>query len=349
MIDTLKVYVPDYTITGNPSLTLKPAAIDCATGEALGSYTLWMTPDGGKVEGAGAYWNGARMRVDLIPKGDAVRLFVEGSVPKYATGSNVAPVDLATTEAVVRDMQRQLAELGIRANLLDSRLSRLDSFRNVEADEPFPTYAPVLSLLRMKRQQQRSYGTCFLFHNTKQETCIYSKPDEMRHRGLDTTGVPANLMRFEHRLKTGKGIQSALGVKTVRELLTNYDEVARHHLHTMHEELFRYEPAEVEAVTGNDMTAAMLLFQGLYPRTWQSRFISAMGHRELAKAGGVEVIRGAVEMVAGGDEKAVRKRLYRLDRRVREDQATLAMLEPAVGSRTLGDLYRELKGKATAA
>lgn len=348
MIDTLKVSLSDYHVSDSTQLRLKPATIDLSTGEQVGCYTLWKASSGSAVEGSGAYWNGDTLRVDVTPKGDSVQCFVEASLPKYATGDNLSPIDRNAVQVALRNIERQLRDIGIGTNIETARLSRIDTFRNVLADEPFTTYTPVLSLMRMRRQRSRDYGTTFLFSNSQQETCIYDKRAEMKHRGLDVSRVPPNVMRFEHRLKTGRKIRSTLGVGTVGDLMKCYDVVPEHHLRTMREELFKYEPGEVETMTGDQYVAGMLLFQARFPKTWEARYFDALGRYTAAKAGGVEAVRRAIEIVASGDDEAVRKRVYRHGRSMDEAYTLLSMLERPEGSKTLGDLYRELRAKATA-
>jgi hypothetical protein len=355
-VDTLKLRLVDYEVAPDSVLKVRQPDYTHGTGEEERSIPLFRDTSGYLVEGVRAYHNAEDFNLSFSPltMGDDVPVgagcWVQLSVPKRARGENYHPVSGRSTRTVLRKLESSLREVGVRTNIETAQLVRLDTFRNVVADEPFPSYHPVFSLLSAKRMPKRDYGTTFLWHNTRQEVCVYDKLEEMQHRKLDTSHYPQNTIRFEHRLLKGKKIREALGFSSVKDLCDGYGHVAEVFKQTMREQLFRYSVADFEVLTKSRLKAELALFRDRYGRNWLQYFFQAQGFLVLADLAGVDVLKQAIAEVAGDESETDKKRIRRVVQRVERMRFDLSMAKIHLPSRRkLAELYTELETKLLAA
>ena len=123
-------------------------------------------------------------------------------------------------------VEGELKERGVHTSLIEADMSRVDTFKNIEPEEPFSSYYSLFSLLKARKAIQRGYGTTFLLSNSQQEFCVYDKLEEMRERNIETGGLPPT-MRFEHRLLNKQKIQNVYGFGKVEELFKGGYEVVK--------------------------------------------------------------------------------------------------------------------------
>ncbi len=345
MLDTLKLSLTDYSVNDSCALIVQPSAIDMRTGEALSNHPLWR--QGSQiVEGAKAYFNDERFNVSIVPishqEPDAMSCTVQFSVPKVANGSNYHPLQPREAREAVQQVERDLKRIGICTNIESARVSRLDTFKNVVAEEPFACYHPMFSLLSGRRMQKRDYGTTFLWHNTRQEICIYDKLEEMAHLKADVRRLPANTIRFEHRLlKSSKVTETLGGIRTVHDLFAGYDVLPRVFEKTMRESVFRYEVAEVEAIITSELQRDMAHFRDHAGRNWVQQYLKAFGLFHLLQRTEIETVRRIVDELS--DDRTKAWRVHKELDKLRIDAASLRVVGRS--RRTVGALYRELRGQ----
>jgi hypothetical protein len=368
MIDSLYLTLGDYEVASAPKLRVQPAPFDAETGAQLPSCRLWSTRGGG-VEGVKAYHNSDSMQVTLRPMsgggaagdgefaplclvGSAPRVLchVNFSVPKRSGGNNYMAVGFDESKAAVRGVERELRDIGIRTNIERATVSRLDAFRNVITDEPFPAYQRVFAQLQAKRMQKRDYGTTYLWHNTQQECCVYDKLAEMAARKVDVTSYPQNTMRFEHRMLNGRKVRDTLGgVRSVGDLWQGFGTVPAAFEKAMRSNLFRYPVTELEIQTGNELMGLMRTFKQRGRRYWFEDFLRAKGFDWLLQQAETETILEAAARVAseGASDSQARVVRYRLARKIQQAQLDLEFVKPFNGGarKTIGALYRELESK----
>lgn len=345
LIDTLKIELDGFRIADGAELTLQPASTRYQGGELVGDYVLWEDGRGRGVHGNRAYLNREDFNLTIAPLGGAVRGYVSFSVPRVVAGDNFYPVGSGGAHAAVQKVEGCLREAGVDTCLEGGRVSRLDCFRNVQGEEPFASYAPVLSLLEGRRQAKRDYGTTFLWENGQQQLCAYDKVEECRRRKVDTSSYPSNVLRFEHRILTHRKVVGSLpGVSTVGELLSGYDDLKEHYRGVMASTIFRYEPAEVQVLCASQLREELEKFRRLYGRQYRSRFLKSYGLLSLLRLADYKVIRETFAEVAGN--RMARQRIGSELDRLRVD---CAMASGVAGGKTLATLYRELRGKVLAA
>ena len=352
MIDTVRLRLRAFEVEEGAALTVEPTPYEVRSGELVSEEAVLWTAGSSTVSGKKAYCNGERWNFTLLPptsSGDLLAAeasaFVSFSLPKVLRGTNTLPVDRDGAAEALRLVEGGLAAAGVRTDLRQAFLSRVDLFRNVSAAEPFRCYAPLFEVLDARRKQRRDYGSTFLWHNTLREVCVYDKRAELESAGFGTEGLPKNFLRFEYRCLKPRTVLQVLdcGGNTAGDLVKGFGGARTSYRRAMAEELFRATPAEVEAFSGSQLEQDMRVFKARYGRVWLARFLEAFGARELSKTADVETLRELVERLSGDRNKA-----WRFARKLRQ----YALDFESVGERptvTLRSLYEELRGKVLAA
>lgn len=340
MLDTVKLLLEDYTVSPDNRLTVQPSSYIEGTGEKLSEYPLWRK-GGGSVYGSKAYFNNPHLNLSIQPfKGSGVQAFLHFSVPKVYHGDNYFSVGREGTQAVLKIIEAELREAGVRTDIQEASLSRVDTFNNLISEEPFLSYAPVFSLLSGSRQQRRDYGSTFLWENTQQELCVYDKCKEAENRGILAGTYPAQSMRMEYRLLNKRKIDKTLGFCTVKELPERWDTVKEKHLSAWRK-LFSYEVEEVEIMASRQVSGELKYYKEKYGRNYLDYYLRAVGSLTLATVAGVDIVRLALESL-----ESERTKVWRAVKRLDQAKAELELIrEEPSSKKTLSTLYLELKEK----
>ena len=342
MIDTLKLMLNDYRISSDSEIRVQPASYELGTGEKV-EYPLFQTPEGVNQYGAKAYLNEDNWNLTLKPLagGRATGAFLQLSVPKNYYGNNFYSVGEQGTRAVLSKVEEELQEKGVHTNLLGADISRLDTFKNIEPEEPFSCYYSLFSLLKARKAIQRGYGTTFLLSNTQQEFCVYDKLAEMRERQLETGNLPPT-MRFEHRLLNKQKVQSVYGLSRVEDIFWGgYQVIREKQVESWKNSLFNFTAEEVVLLGSRQLEQEMRVFKEKFPSNWFSKFLKAYGAYYLASYAGKEVVIEALQAF-----EADRMKLWRAVQVFEEAEKELLVLKQEEGSsKTLGVLYEELRRK----
>ena len=342
MIDTLKVMLNEYEITDDSEVRIQPASYELGTGSKV-EYPLFQTPSHGSHYGSKAYLNADNWNLTLKPLagGRATGAFLQLSVPKNYYGNNFYSVGEQGTEAVLSKVEGELKERGVHTNLKEADISRVDTFKNIEPEEPFSSYYSLLSLLKARRAIQRGYGTTFLLSNTQQEFCVYDKLAEMRERQLETGNLPPT-MRFEHRLLNKQKVQSVYGLSRVEDIFRGgYQVIREKQVESWKNSLFNFTAEEVVLLGSRQLEQEMRVFKEKFPSNWFSKFLKAYGAYYLASYAGKEVVIEALQAF-----EADRMKLWRAVQVFEEAEKELLVLKQEEGSsKTLGVLYEELRRK----
>ena len=342
MIDTLKVMLNEYEITDDSEVRIQPASYELGTGSKV-EYPLFQTPSHGTFYGSKAYLNADNWNLTLKPLagGRATGAFLQLSVPKNYYGSNFYSVGEDGTKAVLSKVEGELKEKGVHTPLIEADMSRVDTFKNIEPEEPFSSYYTLFSLLKARRAIQRGYGTTFLLSNSQQEFCVYDKLEEMRERNIETRGLPPT-MRFEHRLLNKQKIQNVYGMSKVGELFKGgYEVVKEKQVESWKASLFNFTAEELVLLGSKQLEQEMRRFKERSPSGWFSKFLKAYGAYYLASHAGKEVIVEALQ-----NFEADRMKIWRAVQVFEEAERELMVLKQEEGSKkTLGSLYEELRRK----
>jgi len=344
-IDTLKLHLKDYSISSNSNLQVQPSTYVIGSGEVISEFPLFENAEGKKFRGAKAYLNTSRLNLTIQPFTrcqEGTTCFVQFSIPKIHYGNNFYSVGEEGAQAVVSMVEKELWENGIHTNISDAGLSRIDTFKNIQPEEPFSSYYPLFSTLKARRALQRGYGTTWLVNNTQQEFCIYDKIEEMKQRKVDISHYPAQAMRFEHRLLNRKKIESVYGFSSVSALFSGgYPVVKDRQITEWKKSLFSHTVEEIIMIGSKQLEQEMRVFKETYNRNWFGYFLKCYGAYHLAQVAGVEVVRNALKEV-----EAERTLVWRAEKMLEETKREIDLLKKEEGSnKTLGVLYQELKEK----
>ena len=347
MLDTVKVYIPEYSIKTDNNIEFQPARINAGTGEKLNEFELFQTTSGKRFYGSKAMLNTDIFHLDLKPYSfteNGVACFLHFSVPKVHYGQNYYSVGEQGSHAVFNLVEQELQKNGFCCNLQNADFSRVDTFKNIEPEEPFETYSALFSLLNASRKVKRSFGTTYMVTNTQQEFCVYDKLKEMEMHKLDTSGFPST-MRFEHRLLNKQKIKTVLGFTQVADLFKGgYAVIKDKQKQSWKDNLFKYSVEEVVQLGSQELAREMQCFQQKHGSRWFSWFLKAYGAFHLAQFAGVEVVQTALEHM-----EANRMKVYRAVKTLEEAERELLFYrkEPAT-KKTYATLYSELKEKVLA-
>jgi len=166
MLDTLKVYTPDFEVKDRARVSVQPGLVDYGTGQQR-EVSLFKDELGRDVYGQKAFVNTERYNLTIQPMGAGVELFLQTSLPKTIHEDNYTPLTNSETEQAIDEIASDLKSRGVVVNLDNCGLSRVDLFKNVIGDNDFLSYSPLFELLQSKRQHKRDYGTTFTWSNTQ--------------------------------------------------------------------------------------------------------------------------------------------------------------------------------------
>jgi len=350
MLDTVKLCLNDWEIQEGANLTIQPSSINYSTGELVSDFPLWKEEEGNLIRGSKAYLNTPHLNLEVVPfvpEMGGTRCFVHFSVPKIHNGENFYSVGKEGTEAVFKKVQSELTEAGVKTNLQEANLSRIDTFRNISTEEPFMAYSPLFQLLQASRKVRRDYGTTFLWSNSQQELCVYDKITEMEHRKMDTTHYPAQTMRFEYRLLNRKKIEATLGFSQVKELPSYWGEMKAGFSTSWKKNLFQMEVEEIEVMASEQVFNEMKYFKDKYGRNYLEKYKDVFGSALIDKYIGVEPIKIAIKRLEEGtDKNTVKMKVQRVVKDLEMARKEVQLIRGEAGKdKTLSSLYNELKGK----
>ena len=340
MIDTLKVFTDDFKISDNAGLFVQPATVNYETGETK-EYNLFRKDNGAWVTGAKAYVNTGDYQLTIKPNnGGKVYLFLQTSLPKIIHGENFQALTNDETVQAIDAIADDLNNRGVGVNLQACNISRIDLFRMASASNPFSSYAPVFRLLSAKRSHTTDYGTTFTWANTQREICVYDKAVEMQNRGVKSSALPTNAIRFEYRLKTSRVCKKETGAGNVRELVNNLDNLQDVYRQALENSIFSRDAKALVAVTANELESGLRAYSKRYGGAFVNRFLRDFGAYALGRLTGVETVKSVLSSVLGD-----RYKLWRHSKLFDEYRMNFEMARGGLGDNTLKDLYLELKDK----
>lgn len=308
MIDTLRLNLGRPVILDDTRLTFR--ARDIRGGQPIGDLVRFPKADGGEVEAGKVFFNSDLVNLETRYG----QMFAQFSLPKYLAGGrdNVNPVSQDQAAAALADLQGYLADqAGVLADLEAASVARFDLFANADSKYAFTDYRSLFDLLDLKRQVKRDYGTTFFFANGQRETCIYDKRAEQAMKGNSLEGLPANLIRWEYRLKKGRVCKSALGIKktgrlTALDLVKRWPDLVAIYDSQVKATLRLADSDRRSADAYNLKEELMALVKAEGPkgaRTW----VEWEGVRViLAKLGSLEVVRSVVREVLTDKQQVYR-------------------------------------------
>ena len=339
MIDTIKLFIEDFTVTPGAKIIIQPSPYILGTGELTSNHPL-IECENMSVGGAKAYLNTDRFNLTIQ---DRSKAFLQCSLPKVYARDNYKPLNKAQSIEAINTVGQDLWESGFHTDINKSNISRLDIFKNVLTDEPYQQYADIFKVLRGKRKLRRDYGTTFLWHNTQEELEIYDKIEEIRIRKKDTKDYP-DTMRFEHRLLNKRKANNVLGFSAVEAIADNWQVIKDKTREAWKRDLFSFTVGDIEILASGALEDLMRYCKQS-KRYYLTEFFIQCGGLYLSGLS-PEVLTMIIERVeADNTSEAIRLKAYRAVKRLSEIQKRNALLQSAGSHKRLSDLYSELKYK----
>ena len=368
MIDTLRLAIRDYEIKDTSIFSINKGTIrpdiDPISGQKkiydTGQKVLLSDLEGNKVFGQKAFLNSPLYQIDVQTQFlSSPCLFIKCSIPKAYSNSdtNIYSAGKNGTFTVIKKIEDDLKEKGIKLNLFEGSLSRVDLFKNINTDYNFSDYASVLENLYLTRSKKIEYRgeqiEGFLLGNKSKQLCIYDKIQEQKSK-LNNPSGPVNgfnnLLRAEYRLMKKKVINKALNIVSMKDLLVNYKDVKEYYKIQMGK-VFDHDLTELKAQNFISREQAFSLLEYLKHekkvRNYKVDFL------EIAFTDTQINIDKAIDYILEYEkdnyqnQKSITVLKSRLAKKIRERQILKrAYLES--NSIPFSQLYNELKSKLTA-
>ena len=281
-------------------------------------------------------------------------IFVQTSLPRYFNSTNFQSLTQSEEKKAIKQLEKDLSNIGIKCNIWDSTLSRIDTFTNIFTDETFFSYANLFEALQASRMERYEFaGTTFLYKNGERQICIYDKILEMISKLKDKTAygfLPQRTMRIETRYVKRRKIQSALTFKSLTRLYKDYDYLKENHKKEIETTIFKHDVTEVEKLTGNYITDRMEFWYNRGFRYWMNKYFFAEGVASLLRLSDLDTIMESVTKMIDKDEtrpEATKRKIKsRLKNKIEELNFLInsGKFNPLV-TKTNSQLYEEIKTK----
>jgi hypothetical protein len=260
------------------------------------------------------------------------------------SNTNFQSISIQDEKKVLKQLEKDLWNEGIKTNIWNSNLSRVDIFANLNTSENFLAYSNIFNVLSLSRMDRFEYaGTTFLYRNGEQQICCYDKIFEMKNKNKDLKfhqRIPNNVMRIENRLLKKRKIFSVSGISQLYGLYRNYDFVKQNYRDEVGETIFKHEPEEIEIMIGKNIIDEMKILRELKNKGWFNRYFRALGLKYVLSMVSVGEIEQAFE-----DMDLSKMQLSRAKRDLRKAKLDIELLKPFSQDKNNLNLYRELKSK----
>jgi hypothetical protein len=282
-------------------------------------------------------------------------IFVQASLPRYLQPTNFNSLSITDEKKVLNQLEKDLAGMGIKTNIWESNISRVDTFTNLITEENFNSYSNLFSIIQGTRLQNYSYnGETYLWKNGEKQITCYDKIKDLKAKTKDVTAygfLPANVMRMETRMLRKRKIRSVLSFLNLKDLYKNYDYLRINHKHEIETCIFKYEIADVERLTGNFIKEDMQYFYKKGSRLWFNNYLKMFGVASLLKLSDMETIIEKVNEIIDGDEvrklknkRMVKSRIKNMMNELRFKMES-SKLNSYITTKTNRELYDELRSK----
>jgi hypothetical protein len=240
---------------------------------------------------------------------------------------------------VTDNVTKVLKEVGVKLNMEDAVVSRLDLTKQAYMPQPVSLYGMAFKSIKGKRQEKRDYPDGFYFSNKSHEVCFYDKGKQLKLPGTE------NLMRGEVRFKKTKVVQKLTdGINSLKELRTSGSPHLTSCYNTYLEKQV-FGPAQtaplLEAEMPNILAIAQFVkaLRDAKPNNWHAEFKGMFGVDSIFKMVGGDAGYRKVLELAG----VSRTSIYNLLKDVTTLQQQKGFLDAQIGSVTVASMINEVR------
>jgi hypothetical protein len=353
MIDSLQLNLTEFEIDKDPNLVINPFPFNPRE-KHKNNRILFSDVDGKMYNGKNAYHNSDILNLDIRTYfKQGIKAHLKYSLPKvYNDGINFHPVPKENLKDLFGFIENYLdEEVGVKTKLIDSKIGRIDLFKNILTNENFHSYKPIFKKLDMKRKPYtREYPTTYLQYNSISELCIYDKIEDMTQKikNVNLSNYPKYCSRFEVRDFKNRNIVKKINIKTVQDILDNYDLISKYYNNQMMG-LFNLSPKEfigkmrkeqqpTKHLTEKELTKRILNFKLIdNSRNYLDNFFKFYGINTLVElSGSIDIVKNAVYNVTND-----KSRKTRIEKKFDSSKNQLDIY----GNKKYSELYQELKDK----
>ena len=174
-IDTAHLLISDFDVDEAAELELRQSA-NTGTGETADRALYQLGANGPLVEGLRAFGNLDALSVNIYGVQD---LRIHATLPRLLDGreGNLIPVQTKEElDTALKEMYDRLEDFGIRANVAEGQITRLDICRNIRTRLRLPEYGPALRRCSFPRTDRQEYADGgFRWANNSRELLLYPK------------------------------------------------------------------------------------------------------------------------------------------------------------------------------
>jgi hypothetical protein len=232
-----------------------------------------------------------------------------------------------------------LNKVGIKCNIQDARVSRLDLAKQAFMSQPVSLYGEAFRAVKGKRQEKKDYPDGFYFYNKQHEVCFYDKGKQL------SFPKEKNFMRGEVRFKHTKVVQQKTeGIVTLKDLQIS----GRPHLEKCYKTYLEkqvFKPAETAKNLNNKMAnidaiaSFIKALRDKSPKKWHNDFKNMYGIEHILNmVGGVEGYRHVLELA--GVPRTSTYNLIKKDEELREKKG---FLDASIGHVTVASMINEVR------
>lgn len=388
MVDTLRLNLIDCEIKKSCPLTVQPGLIDYSTGKTFNESDLFIDSTGRIVSGSKAYLNHNKFNLTIQPtvettlndfnqsklkvkrfkrihetiqpdlydwncEEEVKGIFIQTSLPRLLSETNLKTLSFDEQKKALKILESELRTYGIKTNIFNANLSRVDTFTNLKTDFPFYSYSNLFSILELSRMKSIGYANeSFLWKNGNQQLAVYDKILEMKIKNPDLKFSPGkNIMRVENRLLKKRSITPFIystELKTVNDLYNNYDELKYFHSQSVKNKIFKYSSDEFNGLVADNIKTRLINAGDLFGKSWFRKYCYCYGLSELALNVDLNLISEVIEINDVNDSD-VKRRMKKS--RIKKDIEKTKIYFGSGGAfeslqkKSMNDLYNELKTK----
>lgn len=332
-IDTLKLRLEHCEIMPNANIVIQPGRYNYKTGLSE-NKGLFIDPSGNIVTGDKAYCNTPLFQFDISIKGKFVK-FSSPLVHSGGVNNLLAPNSSNDFKATIEQVENELYDNGIKTNLFNGFLSRVDLFKMIISNYQYANYDIVYRNLLPSRKPFVDLGyDSFLYKNRQGEIIFYDKHKEMIEKHHTAFNCPNNSHRHEIRFTNARSSKANLKIDTCSKLIEIYPQLPKI-ISGQLSKVFKWKPEQFKTGLNEDFRNDLLVYQDKHGRNSLQRYWSDHGLIRQLNDLGKESILEEIGRVYGKQAKSVmRKRIAQIE------------IESRFADNSAVDLYSEIRTKA---
>ena len=388
MVDTLRLNLIDCEIKKTCPLQAQHGVIDHSSGAIINEFDLFVNTEGQIVRGNKAFFNDEKFNLTISPtvysevdentglthlrktkfsrmegyqkdlfgndigiEDEVKGIFVQTSLPRLLSKNNYKTLSFDEQKTALKVLQDRLKSNGIKTNIFNANLSRLDTFTNIPTDHIFFSYSNLFSLMECSRMKSIDWNNeSFLWKNGQQELMIYDKIREMKFKNPKSRiRTKKNIMRFENRLPKKRKIIASTNFETVEDMYKNYDELKDFHKKEVEKKIFKYSYDEIESLTENDLRLKFINAKKLYGKRWFNGYCFNFGVYTISKIVDLDFMKTMIDEIDNGTPVQMRVKKHRIKKAMEESKFYFGnggvFSDELANFKSNVDLYNELKTK----